>query len=58
MFTGFSSPYGSYGNGSAMRVSSAGWLYDTLEQTAAECRKRLPGDMLAVLDRFLEYRTD
>ena len=26
-------PYGSYGNGSAMRVSSAGWLYDTLEQT-------------------------
>ena len=51
-------PYGSYGNGSAMRVSSPGWLYDTLEQTAAECRKRLPGDMLAVLDRFLEYRTD
>ena len=26
-------PYGSYGNGSAMRVSSVGWLYDTLEQT-------------------------
>ena len=26
-------PYGSYGNGSAMRVSSAGWLFDTLEQT-------------------------
>lgn len=26
-------PYGSYGNGSAMRVSSAGWLYATLEQT-------------------------
>ncbi len=26
-------PYGSYGNGSAMRVSSAGWLYDTLAQT-------------------------
>ena len=24
-------PYGSYGNGSAMRVSAAGWLYDTLE---------------------------
>jgi len=24
-------PYGSYGNGSAMRVSSAGWLYDTVE---------------------------
>ena len=26
-------PYGSYGNGSAMRVSSAGWLFDTIEQT-------------------------
>ena len=26
-------PYKSYGNGSAMRVSSAGWLYDTLEET-------------------------
>ena len=26
-------PYGSYGNGSAMRVSSAGWLFDTLDQT-------------------------
>ena len=26
-------PYGSFGNGSAMRVSSAGWLYDTLEAT-------------------------
>ena len=26
-------PYGSYGNGSAMRVSSAGWLYKTLEET-------------------------
>ena len=26
-------PYGSYGNGSAMRVSSAGWLVDTLEDT-------------------------
>lgn len=26
-------PYGSCGNGSAMRVSSIGWLYDTLEQT-------------------------
>ena len=26
-------PYGSWGNGSAMRVSSAGWLYDTLEKT-------------------------
>ncbi len=26
-------PYGSYGNGSAMRVSSAGWLYDTIKET-------------------------
>ena len=25
--------YGSYGNGSAMRVSAAGWLFDTLEET-------------------------
>ena len=28
-----SEPYGSWGNGSAMRVSSAGWLYETLEDT-------------------------
>lgn len=26
-------PYGSFGNGSAMRVSSVGWLYDTIEET-------------------------
>ena len=26
-------PYGSYGNGSAMRVSAAGWLYNTIEET-------------------------
>ena len=26
-------PYGSYGNGSAMRVSAAGWLYGSLEET-------------------------
>ena len=26
-------PYGSWGNGSAMRVSPAGWLYDTIERT-------------------------
>ena len=26
-------PYGSYGNGSAMRVSAAGWLFDTLDET-------------------------
>ena len=33
LFTDNTKPYGSYGNGSAMRVSSAGWLYDTLEET-------------------------
>ena len=26
-------PYGSFGNGSAMRVAAAGWLYDTLTRT-------------------------
>ena len=26
-------PYGSYGNGSAMRVSPAGWMYDSIEET-------------------------
>ncbi|MCD7746397.1 MAG: ADP-ribosylglycohydrolase family protein [Lachnospiraceae bacterium] len=31
-------PYGSYGNGSAMRVSAAGWLYDTLERTRKVAR--------------------
>ena len=31
-------PYGSYGNGSAMRVSAAGWLYDSLERTREVAR--------------------
>jgi ADP-ribosylglycohydrolase len=31
-------PYGSYGNGSAMRVSAAGWLYDSLETTRKMAR--------------------
>ena len=31
-------PYDSYGNGSAMRVSSAGWLYDTLDKTREMAR--------------------
>lgn len=31
-------PYYSWGNGSAMRVSAAGWLYDTMEQTTAHAR--------------------
>ena len=26
-------PYGSFGNGAAMRVSAVGWLFDTLEET-------------------------
>ena len=26
-------PYGSYGNGAAMRVSAVGWFFDTLEET-------------------------
>ena len=30
--------YGSFGNGSAMRVSSVGWLYDTLEETRQMAR--------------------
>ena len=31
-------PYGSYGNGSAMRVSSAGWLCDGMEETRRHAR--------------------
>ena len=31
-------PYGSFGNGSAMRVSSAGWLFDTIEATRHAAR--------------------
>ena len=31
-------PYGSYGNGAAMRVSAAGWLYDSLERTREVAR--------------------
>ena len=31
-------PYGSCGNGSAMRVSSAGWLFDTPEETRRMAR--------------------
>ena len=29
-------PYGSYGNGSAMRVSAAGWLYNSIEKTSGQ----------------------
>ncbi|MBR4948761.1 MAG: ADP-ribosylglycohydrolase family protein [Clostridiales bacterium] len=31
-------PYGSYGNGSGMRVSAVGWLYDTLDRTREVAR--------------------
>ena len=31
LMTGSTQPYNSYGNGSAMRVSSVGWLYDDLD---------------------------
>ena len=31
-------PYNSYGNGSAMRVSATGWLYDSLERTREVAR--------------------
>lgn len=31
-------PYGSYGNGSGMRVSAVGWFYDTIERTREVAR--------------------
>ncbi|MBQ2503376.1 MAG: ADP-ribosylglycohydrolase family protein, partial [Lachnospiraceae bacterium] len=31
-------PYGSFGNGSAMRVSAAGWLFDSVERTREVAR--------------------
>lgn len=34
----YEEPYGSYGNGSAMRVSSVGWLYDSIERTREVAR--------------------
>lgn len=32
-------PYGSYGNGSAMRVSPIGWIFDTEQAVLDEARK-------------------
>lgn len=32
-------PYGSFGNGSAMRVSPVGWAFDTLEKTLEAAKK-------------------
>jgi ADP-ribosylglycohydrolase len=33
IFSSTPAPYGSWGNGSGMRVSSVGWLYETMEET-------------------------
>ena len=38
LFTDRTKPYGSYGNGSGMRVSPVGWLYDTIERTREVAR--------------------
>ncbi len=38
LFASDPQPYGSFGNGSAMRVSAAGWLYDSLERTREAAR--------------------
>ncbi len=38
LFTDDVEPYNSWGNGSAMRVSSVGWLYDSLERTREVAR--------------------
>jgi type I restriction enzyme M protein len=35
MFSEHPQPYGSYGNGSAMRVSACGWAANSLEETKA-----------------------
>lgn len=37
--TGGKEPYNSFGNGSAMRVAAAGWLYDTLKETQEMARR-------------------
>ena len=38
LFSDDREPYGSYGNGSAMRVAAAGWLMDNLEDTRKVAR--------------------
>ncbi len=38
LYTRKPQPYNSWGNGSAMRVSTAGWLYETLEETRQAAR--------------------
>ena len=52
-------PYGSYGNGSAMRVSAAGWLYDSMERTREvaskeEIKEYIEGEFNYNLDRTLD----
>ena len=49
-------PYGSFGNGSAMRVAAAGWLFDTLDKTlemakvTAEVTHNHPEAIIAFLE--------
>lgn len=38
LFSEESKPYGSYGNGCAMRVSAVGWLYDFIDRTREVAR--------------------
>ena len=38
LFSDRTEPYGSFGNGSAMRVSAVGWMYDTIEMTRKVAR--------------------
>ena len=35
----FPKPYNSFGNGAAMRASSIGWAFDTIEETMAEAKR-------------------
>ena len=39
MYTSEPKPYGSFGNGSGMRVSPIGWFYSNLEDTLKEAEK-------------------
>ena len=49
-------PYGSYGNGAAMRVSAAGWLYTTIERTkeVAELTAEVTHNHPEAITAFLE----
>ena len=38
LFSPLPEPYNSFGNGSAMRVSAVGWLYDSLDRTREVAR--------------------